>query len=97
MLVRQLKAGILHADRPEQMLRQIVAERLLAYPFNRLANPVDVDPVIPPVAGIENERERQCCVLARDDAGNALRLHVPAHLGIPDVIDEPGSMGEQMA
>src|SRR5262244_2172184 len=29
--------------------------------------------------------------------GNRLRFHVPAHVGIPDVVNEPGSVGEQMA
>src|SRR5256885_9260601 len=79
------------------MLGKIVAKVLAARSFDSLADPIDIDAVIPLVAGIEDQRKRQCRVLARDNAGNALCFHVPAHLGIPDVVDEPGSMSEQMA
>ena len=63
-LRRQLEGGVLHADRLKQMLREIVAERLTADPFDRLADPIDIDPVIPFFARIEDEWERQRCVLA---------------------------------
>ena len=46
------------------MLGKIVAERLTADPFDRLADPIDIDAVIPFFAGIEHKRERQRCVLA---------------------------------
>src|SRR5438045_318743 len=79
------------------MLGKVVAEPLLTYPFDGLADPIDVDPVIPFFAGIEDERKGERRVLTRDDSWNGLCLHVSAHLGIPDVVDEASSMGEQMA
>jgi len=43
----QRKTGVLHPDRSEDMLGKEVAEPLPARPFDRLANPVDVDAVAP--------------------------------------------------
>ena len=61
---RQGEAGILHAQRPEDVLRKIVAEPLPARPLHRLADPVDVDAVVPSLARIEHERQHQRGVLA---------------------------------
>src|SRR4051794_4068796 len=97
MLIPKPEPRVLHADRLEQMLREVIAEPLTAYSFDRLSDPIDVDPVIPPVAGIENQRERQCRVLTRDNSWDGLRFHVPPHIGIPDVVDEPGSVRDEMA
>src|SRR5256885_12220038 len=93
----QLKRRISQADWPEQMLVEIVAERLSADPLDGLSSPVDADAVVPTVAGIEYERKHQCRVLTGNDAGNTLRLHVPAHLGIPNVIDEAGCVSQEMS
>jgi hypothetical protein len=68
-----------------------------ADPFDCLADPIDIDTVIPFFTGIEDQRERQRRVLARNYTGNPLRFHVPAYIGIPDFVNEPGSIGEQMA
>jgi len=93
---RQSETGILHADRPEQMLGEVIAERLAAGLFHRLADPVDIDAVIPFLARLENQRQPQCRVLAGADRGDALFLPVAAHLRIPGVVDEAGGVGEQV-
>ena len=40
---------------------------------------------------------RQRGVLAGDDAGDAGRLHVAAHVGVPDVVGEASGVGQQVA
>src|SRR5436309_13420377 len=51
LLGGQPEAGGRHADRPEQMRGEIVAELLPADPLDRQARPVDADAVIPLGAG----------------------------------------------
>src|SRR5438445_482641 len=63
----QFKAGILHAQRAEQVLLEICLERLAADRFDRLADPIDADAVVPFVAGIECQRRRQSDIQAGDD------------------------------
>ena len=93
---RQSEAAVLHADRPEQMLREIIAETLSAGALHRLADPIDVYAVIPSLARLENQRQRQCRVLAGNDSRDARLFHVAAHLGIPDVVDEASRVRDQV-
>ena len=72
------EAGIRHAERREDVLAQIDVERLAAHRLDRLADPVDVDAVLPALARIERERRRQRRILAGDDARQIGMLHVSA-------------------
>ena len=93
----QGEPGILHPDLRKDMLREKVAERLAARTLDRLADPIDADAVIPPVAWIEDQRQHQRGVLAGDDTRCGCLFHVSAHLRAPDVVDEARSMGNQMS
>src|SRR5438477_12922928 len=93
----QLKRRISHANRPEQMLVEIVAELLSADPLDCLSGPINAGAVVPSITRIEYERKHQCGVLTGNDAGNTLRLHVPAHLSIPDVVNEAGCVSQEMS
>ena len=50
------KAGVVHAERPTDMLAQISVERFAAEGLDDAAHPIDVDPVFPPLAGLESKR-----------------------------------------
>src|SRR6185437_9325296 len=93
----QPEARIRHAERAEDMVAEIALEILPARALDRLADPVDVDAVVPFGAGIEGERRRQRPILAADDAGNALQLLVADEIGVPDVVAEAGGMGDEVA
>jgi hypothetical protein len=76
---------------------QIDVEMLAARHLDGLTGPIDADPVVPSLAGIEDEWRGQRRVLARDDARDAVLLHVSCDSGSPDVVAESGGMGEELA
>jgi hypothetical protein len=87
---------VLHADRPEDVFSEEIAQGSAAGPLHRLADPIDVDAVIPSVTRIEDQRQHQRRVLAGDDARHAGLLQIASHLGVPDVVDEARRMGDQV-
>jgi hypothetical protein len=92
-----LKAGVGHAERREDVLAEVGLERLAADLLDRLAGPVDVDAVLPALAGVEHQRRPQRVVPDGDDAGDAGLPHVAADVGVPDVVAEAGGVGQQVA
>jgi hypothetical protein len=92
----QGEACILHPDGREDVFSEEVAEGSAAHPLHRFPDPIDVDAVIPSFTRIEGQRQHQRSVLARDDAWHAGLLHIAAHLGVPDVIDEARRMRDQV-
>jgi hypothetical protein len=91
------EVGVLHAERLENVLAQIDIETLSADRLNCLAGEVDVDAVLPAIARIECERRRQGRVLAADNARKIGDFDVLGGVGIPEVVCEPGRMGQQLA
>src|SRR5262249_61173421 len=87
--VPEFERRILHAERLEQVLLEEGAERLTADPLDGLADPIDVDAVVPAVARIESERRGERLVLAGNDARRTGLLLVAQEVAIPDVISEP--------
>src|SRR6185312_16984463 len=72
-------------------------ELLAARGLDHLAGPIDVDAVVPAVAGIEGQWRGERLVLAAGDAGHAHRLLVFDDVGVPDLVREAGGVGEQVA
>ena len=77
---------------PFEVLPQAEAADL----FDHLASPVDVDAVFPGLPRVEEQRQAERLVLAFGDARNAQgRLHL-LHVGVPDVVAEAGTVGQQV-
>src|SRR5215471_21293682 len=91
-LRRQFESCVPHADWCEQPFCEILSEPLSADALDRLADPIDIDAVIPSVAGIEDQRQGKCAVLAGDDVRRTSLFDVASDIGIPDPVDEPGGV-----
>ena len=96
-VVADAKGGAAHAQRFEQVGLEEGAQRLAADGFHHLAGPVDVDAVLPALAGVEQQRQRQRLVLAGGDPGNVQGGLDLLDVGVPDLVAEAGAVGEQMA
>src|SRR5262249_60489861 len=94
--VPEFERRILHAERLEQVLLEEGAERLPADPLHGLADPIDVDAVVPAIARIESERRGERLVLAGNDARRTGLLLVAQEVGIPDVIAEAGRVSQEV-
>src|SRR6266478_4799779 len=96
-IVAELEACVLHAERSEQMVAKIGLKVLATDLFDRLSDPVDVDAIVPFLAGVELERCGERKVLAGNDARNPLLLLVSDEIVAPDVVAKHSGMGEQLA
>lgn len=67
MLRRLDKIGMVHAERIEQVLTQIIAQRLAADRLDQLFYPVDADAVLPTVAEVGEQRLIQRPSLAMNE------------------------------
>ena len=92
----QDEAGILHAERREDPLPHVAVERQAAHALDRLAGPVDVDAVLPLLAGVGDHRHLQGLELAGADAGDVGHLHVALDVLVPQVVAEAGRVGQQV-
>src|SRR5260370_40576352 len=92
----ELEAGIPHAERPEDVVAEIGVELLSADLLHRLADPIDVDAVVPSLAGVEQQRRGESHILAADDAGDSLFFLIADEIGAPDAVGESRRMGQQM-
>ena len=88
---------VLHAERREDALAHVTVQRQAAHPLDRLAGPVDVDAVLPLVAGVGDHRHLQGLELAGADAGYVGDLHVALDVLVPQVVAEARRVGQQMA
>ena len=70
-------------------------EALAAEALDGLADPVDVDAVLPALARVEHQRQAQRDRLALDDARDAGVLLVAEHVRVPDVVGEARGMRQQ--
>jgi hypothetical protein len=84
------------AQRRKNPLAQIRVERLSADRLDDAADPVDVDAVLPSLAGVEVERPAQCRHLARYDPGRAGGLDVAQRVRVPEFIGKAGRVGQQV-
>jgi hypothetical protein len=89
--------GIWHVKRANHVLAQIVTEILLAHGFDRFADIIHADAVLPALAGIERQRRVERLALAGGDAGKVGIFHIFGGVGIPDVVSEAAGMGQQVA
>src|SRR5262249_45013061 len=78
-------------------LANVAVERQAAPPLDRLAGPVDVDAVLPLVAGVGDHRHLEGLELAAADAGDVGDLHVALDVLVPQVVAEARRVGQQMA
>jgi hypothetical protein len=83
--------SVLHAERGEDALPHIAIQRQAAHPLDRLAGPVDVDAVIPLVAGVGDQSRLRGLELAGADAGNVGDLHVALDILVPQVVAAPSA------
>src|SRR3954467_10352666 len=83
LLGPKLEAGVIHAERPENMVPKVFLERLAARRLDGFAYEINVDPVSPPAPRLACERHQRGLVLAADDAGDARMFHVAAYVGVP--------------
>jgi len=60
------------------------------------ADPVDVDAVLPALAGVEGERPPQRRQIARHHSRRAGGLDITQRVGIPVFVGEPGGVGQQV-
>jgi len=100
-LTRALRGGelerrVLHPERPEDVLLQVRVELLPRGGLDDLADPVDVDAVLPALARIEEQRRGECGVRARRDPGRVRRRLICGDLRPPDLISEAGGVREQV-
>ena len=86
------KAGVVHRQWPEDMVRHIGAERLATGGLDRKSDPVGTDTIKP----VRPRFEHQRCRDAGDAGGNDPALR-PRHIGAGKGIAEPRRMGEEMA
>ena len=91
------ETGAIHAQRLENILGEIVAELHAADGLDHFAGEIDVDTVVPLLAGIGDQWCGERRVLAGDDAGNFIDGFVFAQIGVPQAVTEARRMGEQMA
>jgi hypothetical protein len=65
---------MVHAERIEQVLTQIIAQRLAADRLDQLSYPVDADAVLPKVAEVGEQRLIQRPSLAMNEIGKVIFL-----------------------
>ncbi len=88
MRVGDLEAGVVHAERREDVFAQVHVELLAARRLHRLADEVDIGAVFPARAGIGHNRRLQRGVLAGDDAGRGGLLQIFPDVAVPHVVGE---------
>ena len=96
-LGRDPEGGAVHAERGCDVAADVLAQPHAADRLDHLSGPVDVDAVLPTLTGVERERNAQRDVATRAGARHVHGLVKPRHLGVPDVVDEPGAVRQQVA
>src|SRR5262249_10138388 len=91
-----LERGVLHAERPEDVILEVAVELLATRRLDHLARPVDVDAVLPLIAGVEHQRRGQRRVRAARDAGRVGGRLVLEDPRLPDLVGEARAVGEQV-
>ena len=97
-LGRQRVASAVHAERLEDMLLHVGAQRLTADLLHQAADPVDGDAVFPSLARIEHQRlvpRRRVVVLERRQPAHG--IGVTLQVGVPERVGRPGRVGHQIA
>ena len=89
-------AAVPHAEGPEDPLAEIHVERLPAHLLDQAPHPVGVHAIFPFVARVEDEGHADRCDLACGRRGHPRGLDVADHVRVPDLIAEPGRVGQQV-
>jgi hypothetical protein len=90
-------SGVAHPEGIEDVLADVVVERLAADMLDHLTDPVRADAVFPALARVAGQRNREASFLALVDRGDAGVAMVAEDVGVPDVIREPRRVRQQMA
>ena len=94
---REDEAGIAHPERSEDVLSEVRLESLAAQPLDQLADPVEVDAVLPAFAGVEHQRHLQGNELGAADGRYAGRALIPQQIRVPRVVAKARGMRQQVA
>src|SRR3984957_669971 len=92
----ELEARISHAERTEDVFVEIAFEPLAAHLFDHLARKIDIDAVLPAIAGIESQGRFERVVLTGDDSRQVGLLLVSAGIGVPDVVGISRGVRQQL-
>ena len=97
-VVAEGEAGGVHAQRPEDVLLEVVVEPLTRDLFNHAAHEVDADAVHPALSGIEQRRNRlrPPHQLAAGDRVSPGGLLVSQQELVPELVAEAGRVGQQV-
>ena len=93
---RELERRVLHAERAEDVVLEIAVELLAAHGLDHLADPVDADPVFPPVTRIEQQGRGQRRVRAGGDARRVGGALVLRDLRPPDLVGEARGVRQEV-
>ena len=89
--------GAAHAQRTEQVVLKIGAQRLAACGLDHLAGPVGIHAIFPALARIGDQRNVDRLIGAGLDARDLHQVLVALDFRIPELVAETGRMGQQMA
>ena len=89
--------GAAHAQRAEQVVLKILAQRLAACGLDHLAGPVGIHTIFPAFARIGNQGNVDRLVGAGLDARDLHQVLVALDVRIPELIAEASRVGQQMA
>ena len=89
--------GAAHAQRAEQVVLKIGAQRLAACGLDHLAGPVGIHAILPALARIGDQGNSDRLVGAGLDARNLHQVLVALDVRIPELIAEASRVGQKMA
>src|SRR5215831_8382591 len=92
----ELERGVLHAERAHDVLLKVAIELLAARRLHHLARPVDVDPVLPAIARLEEERGGERLVRTGGDSRRVGGRLVLRDGRAPDLVAVAGGVGEEV-
>src|SRR5579864_4730358 len=90
------EAAVAHLQGTEDVVLEVLLERFAAQALDGLADPVDVDAVLPALAGVEQQWGFEGDGLAFRDERNTRMFVVAQHVRAPDVIGEASRVREQV-
>jgi NAD(P)-dependent dehydrogenase (short-subunit alcohol dehydrogenase family) len=80
---------MIYSERIEQVLAQVVAQRLAADFFDQLPNPVDADAVFPPIAWLGQQRLVERAPLAVNEIGKVIFFQITEDDAVAQLYPKP--------
>ena len=96
-LVGRHERGVLHSERAEDVLLAVGVQVLAADRFDHQPEPVDARSVLPPRAGVGDQRRLEHLAAARRWIGKAGQLVVAQQVGIAEPVRKARGVSQQVA